>query len=64
MTTFILSEMILLAFSIFCHYNYNFIYSSQLKSLESEDEIVETNRQKQVVESVDGRVNVKASLYN
>ena len=56
--------MILLAFSIFCHYNYNFIYSSQLKSLESEDEIVETNRQKQVVESVDGRVNVKASLYN
>ena len=56
--------MILLAFSIFCHYNYNFIYSSQLKSLESENEIVETNRQKQVVESVDDRVNVKASLYN
>ena len=43
----------LLDSSYFFNYNYNFIITlSQLKYLESEDEIAETNRQKQVVKRV------------
>ena len=56
--------MIFLIFSIFFLIIIISLYLSQLKYLESEDEIAKTNRQKQVVKNVDGRVNVKTSLYN